>query len=133
MYVHLGIFCWMWFIYPSLTCLRFDSKLAATLPVVDNFLVTSSGSSSRGTTVSKESTPEVMSSRKPPPRDRNEAIAREVNGCETKTLFDDDQERMREEARSRAQKMSDQQLGITRTPSKREKGDKSTIITKLIY
>ena len=95
--------------------------------------MTSSGSSSRGTTVSKESTPEVTSSRKPPPRDRNEAIAREVNGCETKTLFDDDQERMREEARSRAQKMSDQQLGITRTPSKREKGDKSTIITKLFH
>ena len=46
-----------------------------------------------------------------------------MSSKDTKQLFDDERERRRDEARARAKNMSDRQLGITRTPSKREKGE----------
>ena len=78
--------------------------------------------------MSKESTPDPNSrlnstNDKSGPHNRGEAVAREVSSKDTKQLFDDERERRRDEARARAKNMSDQQLGITRTPSKREKGE----------
>ena len=78
--------------------------------------------------MSKESTPDPNSrlnstNDKSGSHNRGEAVAREVSSKDTKQLFDDERERRRDEARARAKNMSDRQLGITRTPSKREKGE----------